>query len=513
MSAILLIHPPMAKAGEPPAGIALLAGALRRQHIPCTLWDANLEGQLHLLGREIEPTDTWSRRALRHRDEHLVALRSPALYRSPDRYRRTVLDLNRSLELGAQSHPDLHLSLANLQDAGCNPLESRDLLRAAEAFERDLFFPWFSLRLPALLAEAAPGFVGIALNYLSQAPTAFALLGFLRRRFPHLRLIVGGGLITSWMSSPEWRDPFAGLIDHCIKGPGEGPLLALLGGVDDGVPALPDFSSLPLGEYLAPGPILPFAASRGCYWNRCRFCPEAAEQSRYQTMAPDTVLDQLQQLGRQSSTTLTHLLDNAVSPALLRALADIPPGAPWYGFVRAHEQLADVAFCRRLRASGCVLLKLGLESASQRVLDAMDKGIRLDLVERVLAALAAAGIATYVYLLFGTPSESATEARQTLAFTLRQHERIGFLNLAIFNMPLHGEEGASLPGGGFSEGDLSLYRDFVHPRGWDRRSVRTFLDREFKRQPAIAAILRRDPPLFTSNHAPFFGGQFPWPER
>ena len=122
MSAILLIHPPMAKAGEPPVGIALLAGALRRQHIPCTLWDANLEGQLHLLGREIEPTDTWSRRALRHRDEHLVALRSPALYRSPDRYRRTVLDLNRSLELGAQSHPDLHLSLANLQDAGCNPL-------------------------------------------------------------------------------------------------------------------------------------------------------------------------------------------------------------------------------------------------------------------------------------------------------------------------------------------------------------------------------------------------------
>ena len=71
------------------------------------------------------------------------------------------------------------------------------------------------------------------------------------------------------------------------------------------------------------------------------------------------------------------------------------------------------------------------------------------------------------------------------------------------------EEAAELPGISFSGGDLSLYRDFVHPRGWDRRSVRTFLDREFKRQPEIAAILRRDPLLFTSNHAPFFGGQFP----
>jgi hypothetical protein len=34
--------------------------------------------------------------------------------------------------------------------------------------------------------------------------------------------------------------------------------------------------------------------------------------------------------------------------------------------------------------------------------------------------------------------------------------------------------------------------------------IRQFLDKEFKRHPAIASILRRDPPVFTSNHAPFF---------
>ena len=71
------------------------------------------------------------------------------------------------------------------------------------------------------------------------------------------------------------------------------------------------------------------------------------------------------------------------------------------------------------------------------------------------------------------------------------------------------DEAAELPGESFSDGDLSLYRDFVHPRGWDRRAVRTFLDREFKRQPEIAAILRRDPLLFTSNHAAFFTGHCP----
>ena len=49
-----------------------------------------------------------------------------------------------------------------------------------------------------------------------------------------------------------------------------------------------------------------------------------------------------------------------------------------------------------------------------------------------------AGIATYVYLLFGTPSESLTEARATLDFTVKHSQAIDFLNLAIFNLPLCG---------------------------------------------------------------------------
>ena len=509
MDPILLIHPPVAKAGEPPAGIALLAAALGARNVPCTLLDANLEAQMFLLGRANAPPDTWSTRALRRRDEHLAALRTPALYANPDRYRRAVADTNRLLELAAASHPGVRISLSDYADETRSPLASDDLLRAAAEYEASLFHPWYAARLPGLLEETGATRVGISLCFLSQALPTFALLGFLRARWPGLTLVLGGGLVTSWMSRPGWQNPFAGLVDHCIAGPGEGPLLDLLGAGPPPADLAPDYTGLPLADYLAPGPILPYAASRGCYWNRCRFCPEPAEKSRWQEVAPATVVRHLHALRAQYQPVLLHLLDNALSPGLLRALADDPPGAPWYGFVRVHEQLADPAFCERLRASGCVLLKLGLESGSQAVLDAMAKGIRLELMERTLGALSRAGIATYVYLLFGTPSESLVEARQTLDFTRRHHEAITFLNLAVFNMPVASDEAAELPGESFSDGDLSLYRDFVHPRGWDRRAVRTFLDREFKRQPEIAAILRRDPLLFTSNHAAFFTGHFP----
>ncbi|MBN1104859.1 MAG: radical SAM protein, partial [Deltaproteobacteria bacterium] len=113
-------------------------------------------------------------------------------------------------------------------------------------------------------------------------------------------------------------------------------------------------------------------------------------------------------------------------------------------------------------------------------------------------------IGTYVYLLFGTPPETLEKARRTLDFVAAHHDFIDFLNLAIFNMPLHGPDAEKWGTTPFYEGDLSLYTRFEHPSGWDRPLVREFLDREFTRHPAVAAILRRDPPLFTSNHAPFF---------
>jgi hypothetical protein len=128
----------------------------------------------------------------------------------------------------------------------------------------------------------------------------------------------------------------------------------------------------------------------------------------------------------------------------------------------------------------------------------------LNTASKVLRTLKNAGIGTYVYLLFGTPPEDEASARKTLSFTVQHSECIDYLNLAIFNMPICSGSASGLETRGFSEGDLSLYTDFVHPLGWNRKKVRAFLDREFKKHPAVSPIIRRELPVFTSNHAPFF---------
>ncbi len=191
--------------------------------------DANLEGLLSLLRNPALPSsDTWTQRASRHLSRHLDSLKEMRTYQHIDRYKRAVSDVNRVLDqmalpLGA------HLSLANYQHLDLSPTRSADLIRAAERPEENLFYPYFRKRLLELIEDRKPSLVGLSLNYLSQALCAFAMIGFLKKEVPGLPLVLGGGLVTSWMRRPGWTNPFEGLVDHLVAGPGEGPLLSILG--------------------------------------------------------------------------------------------------------------------------------------------------------------------------------------------------------------------------------------------------------------------------------------------
>ena len=506
---MILVHPPVAKPSEPPAGAARLAGALKHHGVPCDIVDANLEGLLNLLDHPPGASDTWTSRAYRHLPSHLRSLRTPDGYDNADRYRRAVLDVNRVLEKAARGN-SARVSLANYSDTALSPLRSGDLLRAAERPEGNPFCIHLREKFRRLLHKEDPGAVGFSLNYLSQALSAFSLIGLVKKEHPEARIILGGGLVTSWMGRPGWKNPFGGIVDDLVAGPGEGPLLSLFGKESGGLGYTPHYETLAGQEYFAPGLILPYSASSGCYWHRCSFCPERAEGNPYVAVPPEEAVREVSTLAAKLKPVLIHFLDNAMSPALLKEIVGRGLGTPWYGFVRVTPHLVDPEFCHALKRSGCVMLKLGLESGDQEVLDQLEKGIDLENASRALKNLNRAGIGTYVYLLFGTPSETSERARRTLDFTVRHGSCIDFLNLAVFNMPACGPEVENFQVKPFYEGDLSLYTDFVHPAGWSRALVRSFLDKEFKRHPAVASILRRDPPLFTSNHAPFFVRGFPW---
>ena len=504
---ILLIHPPISKPCEPPAGLAKLSGALLAAGIDCRVYDANLEGILSLLDNPVSAhdTDTWSKRALGSIEANLRSLKSKELYSSIDRYKRAVMDINRVLHITGQK-AGIRISLSNYTSTDLSPVRSSDLMKAAERFYENPFYDHFQKRLTAFFCDNKPDIIGISINFMSQALCAFAMAGFIRNKFFGTRIVFGGGLITSWKAIPGFGNPFSGLADDLVAGPGEAALLSMCGkdSVSESKFTGYAYTRFPLDQYLVPGLILPYSTSRGCYWQKCKFCPEKSEQGAYKPMRIEDVMEDIHRLVRLTTPCLIHFLDNALSPRFLKHLIHNPPGVPWYGFVRITRHLTDPDFVKGLKAAGCVMLKLGIESGDQAVLDSLEKGIDINTVSKTLWTLKDAGISIYGYLLFGTPAETEASAKKTLAFTMAHAQAIDFLNLAVFNLPAFSEDAKKLETSEFYQGNLSLYRDFTHPAGWNRDQVRRFLAKEFKHQPAIRSILNNDPPFFTSNHAPLF---------
>jgi hypothetical protein len=502
---IILIHPPIAKCSEPPAGIAKLSACLKANNIQHEIIDANLEGILFLLNHASNSNkinDRWTTRAVKNMELNLTALRNMDSYHNKSRYQRAVMDINRLLNVTGKSL-NVDLSLADYQDKHLSSAKSYDLLSAAEKPNINPFYPYFQNRLLKAL-ENNPDFIGFSLNYLSQAICAFAIIGFIKQINPRQKIILGGSLVTSWIKLGANKNTFGGLADEIVEGAGEKILLTLLGDKDGRTNCPPAYDDFPINKYLSPGPILPYSSARGCYWHKCAFCPEKTEGTTYLPLEISQATNELQKMTRQMNPTLIHILDSSISPSLLKALAQGPPGTSWYGFSRITKHLADEDFCLSLKQGGCVMLKLGIESGDQNILDQLNKGIDLATASSALKTLKKAGIATYCYFLFGTPPENKESALKTMDFVASHHDCIDFLNLAIFNLPSRSVEAQGLATHDFYEGDLSLYRNFEHPLGWHRPAVRNFLEKTFKKHPAISAILKRTPDFFTSNHAPFF---------
>ncbi|MFK5927246.1 MAG: radical SAM protein, partial [Desulfuromusa sp.] len=312
--------------------------------------------------------------------------------------------------------------------------------------------------------------------------------------------------------------------DRLVFGPGEASLVALAKGsapegyyLDDvsEIGFVPDFSFAEFDRYLSPQPIFPVSASRGCYWQKCLFCPEAtAPVHPYECFQPLEFPDLLLQLSARYGVQNFHLTDNAIPVNILKNMAARRTelkALSWFGFVRFESALEAPVFVSQLAEAGCHMLQLGLESGSQTVLDKLRKGIKLEAAARILDNLYRARISSYVYIMLGTPGETEVDAEMTLSFLEQHAEKIGFLNISIMNLPrgselldnpeLYGIDSSRLRD---DKSPLGLYHEFQSATGWNRAAARKFLNQRLLGSPLIRKIVNRDPPLFSSNHAFFF---------
>lgn len=73
-----------------------------------------------------------------------------------------------------------------------------------------------------------------------------------------------------------------------------------------------------------------------------------------------------------------------------------------------------------LRSASCEIVWLGVYSGSQKILDAMEKGITVEQVKEATQRIHKAGISVGYFLQFGYPGESHDDIMQTIRLVIDQ---------------------------------------------------------------------------------------------
>jgi len=427
---VLFLYPPHARNTEPPLGAALLAAFLRSCGGEARVLDLNAGAAPALALGAPDAPDARTHRAALHVAGALRALRTPEGYASPARYRTHVAHYAAALRARARGEP-WDLTPGDFTDGRCPDFGAAAVEPFIDAPERVPFLARCAEIAGPVLREFEPDTVGISVIFRSQLLPAAALGGWVRRQRPGAVVMLGGGFLDALPAGT--RAMLERRLGAVVLGDGE-PALRAAFGLEPPEPDFfrdPDFGDFDLDAYLAPGRVLPIAASRGCYWRRCAFCDEGRRD--FAQDRPRAFAARLARLAAAHAPACLHFTDNAVPPACLRLLADEGSPAAWFGFVRARPELRDPGFVRALAASGCRMLQLGLETPVPRLLAALGKGVDPGDYGPILRNCAEAGIRSYVYLMFGLPGQTVADCEAALR--LIASEPMDFLNASIFRLP------------------------------------------------------------------------------
>lgn len=167
---------------------------------------------------------------------------------------------------------------------------------------------------------------------------------------------------------------------------------------------------------------LNIATTRGCPFH-CNWCAKPIYGQRYTARSPEAVADEVAWLRSSYGPDHLWITDDifGLKPGWVEAYAAAleARGAvvPFKCLMRADNVTADVAAA--LRRAGCRTVWIGAESGSQRILDAMEKGTRVEQIEAATRLLRPEGIEVCFFLQFGYPGETLVEIEQTLDMVQR----------------------------------------------------------------------------------------------
>jgi anaerobic magnesium-protoporphyrin IX monomethyl ester cyclase len=318
------------------------------------------------------------------------------------------------------------------------------------------------------ILDHAPDLVGFSVT-TSGFPDGYDMAVAIKQIRPQVRTVFGGVHVSAL--GGRLLEDFAH-IDYLCMGEGEATLAELAEGRDpreicgmvwrDGdriavnpprehmpdldalpfpayekLPGFPRRYNLPLFSYiLSPGATL--VTSRGCPY-RCSYCDRSVFQQGFRFNSPDYIYAHMHYLRTRFGVRHLNIYDDLFTlnrkriAALCDLLIDKPLGMQFNCAVRVGH--ADDELLRMLKAAGCLMVSLGIETGDPELMQIHKPGVYLDEVKDTVARIQAAGIRAKGLFMMGLPGETVASIQKTSDFVMSL--RLDDMNMAKFT-PFHG---------------------------------------------------------------------------
>jgi radical SAM superfamily enzyme YgiQ (UPF0313 family) len=422
---ILLVLPPFFTPLTPPLGISILKSYLEENGYSVTCFDFNTLAQ------------QWN---VHH--QYFARLQSLESVSIQDGYSKLwhILNDHMLAHMNGTAAEDLMQLLPRIisqYGMKSEPLVVEDLISLVERY-----FRGFEATLFELFDFSKYSHVGTS-TYTTSLSSSLYLLRAVKQRFPWITTIMGGGVFADDLAlGSDNLDTLIreySFLDHIVIGEGEGLLLKLLRGelkdqrlitsenvqgvnLDMLEVPVPSFKDFNMQEYYH----LTIEGARSCPF-QCSFCSETIQWGKYRKKPARILAGQMIRLAESYGNNTFFMGDSLMNPyidELARVLLEKQGQVLYDGYLRADKPVTHRDRANLWARSGLVRVRMGIESASTRVLGMMDKMTTPQTIAETLKSLASAGVRTTTYWIVGYPGETQEDFQETLDFVRENYRYI-----------------------------------------------------------------------------------------
>lgn len=194
----------------------------------------------------------------------------------------------------------------------------------------------------------------------------------------------------------------------------------------DKIPFVSEFFArhLNLKNYKAPSEFYPFMdimTGRGCVWGKCSYClwvQTFIKGSVYNQRSVDNVIEELKFIQSKLPQVKSVMIQDDTmfegrASHLSRSIIKNKIKLPWSCYARANISYKTL---KLMKKAGCLNLHVGFESADDKILKAVDKGLTFKQMEKFAYDVNRAGLCMHADFAFGFPGESRDSIRKTIDF-------------------------------------------------------------------------------------------------